>query len=139
MRARTIPLLVAAGWLACVTAGCGGGPKPKGEVYGKVTVGGKPVTAGMVKFAPEEGEAVSTGLGPDGSYRATDVPVGRARVAVETLMFKNLTPPPPAIAKQLGGPRTKYVPIPEKYERPDSSGLTVEVERGKKLYDIELP
>jgi hypothetical protein len=59
-------------------------------------------------------------------------------VAIETLPFKHLTPPPPAIAKQLGGPRTKYVPIPEKYEKPETSGLSVEAERGKKPYDIEL-
>ena len=67
-----------------------------------------------------------------------DAPFHR-RVAVETAMFKNLTPPPPAIAKQLGGPRTKYVPIPEKYERVETSGLSVEVDRGKKQLDIEIP
>jgi hypothetical protein len=145
MRARTIlirvPFLVALVWLACVLAGCGSREKPTGEVYGKVSVGGKPVTAGMVKFVSEAADEtpVSTGLGPDGSYRATGVPIGRSKVAIETLMFKNLTPPPPGIAKQLGGPRTKYVPIPDKYERPESSGLTVEVERGKKQFDIEIP
>jgi hypothetical protein len=145
MRTRTIllraPLLVAVVWLAGVTAGCGTKEKPRGEVYGKVTVGGKPVTAGFVKFVPEAAgeEPVSSGLGPDGTYRATGIPLGRSKVAIETLMFKDLTPPPPAIAKQLGGPRTKYVPIPDRYERTESSGLSVEVERGKKLFDIEIP
>ena len=142
MRASKIllraPLLFAAGWAACVTAGCGGAQNTTGEVYGKVTVNGKLVTAGMVKFVPEVGEAVVTGLGPDGTYRATGIPVGHSKVAIETLQFKQLTPPPPAIAKQLGGPRTKYVPIPAKYEQPDTSGLAVEVERGKKSFDIEL-
>jgi hypothetical protein len=134
-------MLSAAGWLACTTAGCGKGEKPTGEVYGNVTVGGKAVTAGFVRFVPEAAgeEPVSTGLAPDGSYRATGVPLGKAKVAIETLQFKNLVPPPAGIAKQLGGPRTKYVPIPEKYERVESSGLAVEVQRGKKEFNIEMP
>jgi hypothetical protein len=143
MRAANIlvrtSLLFAVGWLSCLTAGCGSRVKPTAEVYGKVTVNGRPVTAGMVKFVPEDGvESVTTGLGPDGTYRATGVPFGRSKVAVETLMFKTLTPPPPAIAKQLGGPRTKYVPIPPKYEQPETSGLAIEVERAKTLFDMEL-
>jgi hypothetical protein len=131
---------VVAGWAVCFLAGCGGGPPPTGEVYGKVTTpAGKPVTAGIVKFFPESGgEPVLTSLLPDGTYRATGIPLGRAKVAIETLQFKQQTQPPPAIAKQLGGPQSKYVPIPEQYEKPGTSGLTVEVEKGKKLFDIPL-
>src|SRR5262245_35655525 len=115
MRAETslirIALLVAFGWVACVLAGCGGRAKQTGEVYGTVTYNSKPVAAGTVKFFPEAGgEPVATLLAPDGTYRATGIPVGRSKVAIETLSFKNLTPPPPGIAKQLGGPRPKYVP-----------------------------
>jgi hypothetical protein len=101
---------------------------------------GKPVTAGMMKFVPEAAgeQPVNSALAPDGTYRVTGIPVGRAKVAIETAMFKNLTPPPPAIAKQLGGPRTKYVPIPDKYERPETSGLVVDVERSPKQFDIEI-
>jgi hypothetical protein len=132
-------LLAAACSLAGLAAGCGPRVAPTGEVFGKVTVEGKPVTAGVVKFFPEDGgAAVETALGPDGSYRATGVPVGRNLVAIETLKFKNLTPPPPAIAKQLGGPRTTYVPIPAKYEKYETSGLTFDVEKGAKEWNIEL-
>jgi hypothetical protein len=132
-------LLVAAGWTAGLVAGCGGRGPQTGEAYGRVTVKDKPVTAGTVKFFPEAGgDPVGTGIMPDGTYRATGVPVGRSKVAVETLHFKQLTPPPPGIAKQLGGPRTKYVPIPERYEKPGTSGLAVEVERGAKEWNIEL-
>ena len=129
-----------AGCAAIVALGCGGNEKKTGEVHGTVMHNGKPVTAGSVKFFPEGGgEPVAAGLGPDGSYRATGIPVGQARVAVETIQFKNLTPPPPGIAKQLGGPRTRYVPIPDKYEKPDRSGLTFEVEEGTREWDIDLP
>jgi hypothetical protein len=121
-------------------AGCGSKMPPTGEVAGKVTTNGKAVTAGTVKFYPEAGgEPVATELGPDGTYRATGVPVGKCRVAVETAHFKNLATPPPGIAKQLGGPRTKYVPTPAKYEKPDTSGKMVEVQKDTQVtLDLEL-
>ncbi len=139
-RIRKAALALALGGLVVVFAGCGKRPPPAGDVSGKVTVGGKPVTAGVVKFFPDAGEPVETSLGPDGAYRATGVPAGRSKVAIETLQFKNLTQPPPAIAKQLGGPRAKYVPIPAKYEKPDTSGLSVDVRDGKvTTLDVEMP
>src|SRR5262249_45310367 len=126
-------LLVAAGWVACLSAGCGSKVPLTGEVSGKVIYEGKPVTAGGGKVFPQSGgDPVGTSIGPDGTYRATGVPVGPSKVAIETLQFKNLTPPPAGIAKMLGGPRTKYVPIPTKYEKPETSGLAFEVERGGK-------
>jgi hypothetical protein len=134
-----ILLSVAVGWVVCVAAGCKSKVPASGEVYGKVTSGGKQVTAGFVKFFPEGGgEPVSSSIGPDGSYRATGVPVGHAKVAIETLEFKDLTPPPPGIAKQLGGPRTKYVAIPAKYETAETSGLSCEVKKGAIEWDINL-
>jgi hypothetical protein len=134
-----VALVVALGWVLCFTAGCGPKVKPTGEVYGKVTINGKLVTAGTVQFFPEDGgDPVGTELGPDGNYRATGVPVGRAKVAIETLDYKQLTPPPAGLAKMMGGPRAAYVPIPQKYEKPDTSGLVFDVEKGKKSWDIEL-
>jgi hypothetical protein len=133
-------LLVAAGWVVCCMAGCGGGAPPTGEVHGKVMYKDKPVTAGIVKFVPEAGgEPVTTALGPNGTYRATEVPVGRSKVAIETLQFKKMAGPPKEIAKLIKpGGRPVYVPIPAKYEKPESSGLTVEVRKGENPFDIEL-
>jgi len=132
-------LLVAFGWVAVFAAGCSGKENRTGEVHGKVTYNGKAVTAGVVKFFPESGgEPVEASIGPEGSYRATGVPVGRSKVAIETLRFKQLTPPPAGIAKQLGGPQTKYVPIPEKYEKSTSSELTFDVIEGVMEWPIEL-
>jgi hypothetical protein len=133
-------LLIAAGWVVCCMVGCGGGPPPTGEVQGKVMYKDKPVTAGIVKFVPEAGgEPVTTSLGPNGTYRATEVPVGRSKVAIETLHFKKMGGPPKDIAKLIKpGGRPVYVPIPAKYEKPESSGLSVEVQKGNNPFDIEL-
>jgi hypothetical protein len=132
--------LVILGWVAFFALGCGGGVKPTGELHGKVKHNGNDVTAGNVMFFPEAGgEPISASIDPDGSYRATGLPIGRSRMAIETLQFKNMTPPPPGIEKQLGGLRPKYVAIPEKYERPETSGLTVDVVKGSKPFDIDLP
>src|SRR5262245_46481688 len=70
-------------------AGCGPKIPPTGEVYGKVVYKDKPVTAGRVKFVPTAGDPVSTELLPDGTYRATGVPLGQVKVAVETADYKN--------------------------------------------------
>ena len=83
-------LILRPSWnVACGLRSCGG-PPPTGEVYGKVTTpAGKPVTAGVVKFFPESGgEPVLTSLLPDGTYRATGIPLGRAKVAIETQKTK---------------------------------------------------
>jgi len=72
-------------------------------------------------------------------FRATGIPVGRSKVAIETGGSKQLTPPPPAIAKQMGGLRPKYVPIPPKYEKPETSGLQYDVKEGvNEEWHIEL-
>lgn len=141
MRAMTHTIRAAwfaVGATAILAIGCNNAKK-SGEVFGKITYNGKPVTAGTILFFPENGgDPVGGTVGPDGSYRATGLPLGRAKVAIETIKFKNLTPPPPGIAKQLGGPRVTYVPIPEKYEKPNPSGLSFEVEEGAREWNIVL-
>jgi hypothetical protein len=119
--------------------GCGPKLPPTGEVYGKVTYKEKAVTAGTVKFTPAGGgDPVTTELGADGSYRATGVPLGPMKVSIETLHFKNLTPPPKGMEKQMGGSRLHYVPIPDRYEKAATSDLSVDVSEGKKEWNIEL-
>ncbi|AMV29612.1 hypothetical protein VT84_34780 [Gemmata sp. SH-PL17] len=117
--------------------GCGS-KTPTGEVYGTVTYKNAPVSAGTVKFIPEKGEPVSADLGPDGTYRATGVPAGKAKIAIETIRFKNLTPPPAGMAKMMGGPKMHYVPIPDKYEKAETTDLSVDVIDGKKEWKITL-
>ncbi len=126
------------GVAALVLAGCGGAAGI-GDAYGKVTNGGKPVTAGVVKFFPESGGTPVTGsISPDGSYRASGVPAGRCKVAVETLEFKHMAAPPKELAKQIHVARPVYVPIPTKYEKPESSGLEVEIKRGENAIELSV-
>jgi hypothetical protein len=75
-------LLCAAAALAAA-AGCS---RPTTSTFGgKVTVGGQPVRSGVIYFlgpAPKMQMGMGT-IHDDGTYTATDVPVGEVRVAVQ--------------------------------------------------------
>jgi hypothetical protein len=58
--------------LALMMAGCGDGLPKRVPVSGKVTIDGKPVTTGSVRFAPAEGGRLATGsINPDGTFALT--------------------------------------------------------------------
>ncbi len=132
-----LALILACG--ALVLAGCGSAGRPTATIHGVVTFKGRPVSAGYVVFIPENNAPeVRSPLGPDGSYRATGVTVGRCTVAVETQAFQHLMPPPRGLAKGISSDRPVYTPIPAKYERPQTSQLTYEVKSGSNTYDVNL-
>jgi len=83
-------------------------------VEGRVNFQGKPLPAGKIAFHPKEGKPVVALLGQDGTYSAKDVPTGTMRVSVESKL------------------------VPEKYASPETSGLQVELLKGKNILDIEL-
>jgi Rieske Fe-S protein len=109
-----------------------------GMVEGHVTYKGKPLEGGTIQFHPEKGKPIIVKLQAEGTYKAKDVPLGEVRVTVETESVN------PANAK--GGDKkdtapakdTKYQPIPAKFAKPDTSGLTAEVKKGKQTLDIDL-
>ena len=107
------------------------------------------VAAGTVVFATEDGSLLMPApIDLDGNYRLQNPPVGKMRVSVETLMYKDTkplvgrikpgkdTPINSAASPMMNVP--KYVHIPEKYEKHDTSGLTYDVKRGKFEWNIEL-
>jgi len=117
-----------------------------GGVAGTVSYGGKPLPEGRITFLCDGGKrpAVSAEI-TQGRYAAEDLPAGRARIMVETF------PPPSAAPKQTapGGLPTLDVPddpqshgafvrIPERYKRPDASGLSIEIRTGPQVHDIDL-
>ena len=70
--------------LALLLTGCGGKPKVEtAPVSGKVTVkGAAPAPGTTIKFIGSDGNEVSTIVASDGSYTATGVAVGEAKVVV---------------------------------------------------------
>jgi hypothetical protein len=105
-------------------------------VSGTVTYKGQPVAFGQVTFIHIQGH---TAFGPiqDGRY-SMRAPVGDCRVAISTLE----TDPPedPKAGRRLARPGM-VIPksfIPEKYQRPEKSGLTFKVEDKVNAADFPL-
>lgn len=128
--------------LSAFVVGCGGSGGPEmARVSGKVTYQGKPLTKGTISFISvnPDGSNANSVIGPDGSYSLqTTNPndgavVGEYRVIVSDVDPNALNTPAPGepVKKQ---ERT----IPEKYEKPDTSGLTKKVESGSNTFDIAL-
>jgi hypothetical protein len=123
--------VIAAGLLSFLAlTGCERG---RGDVSGTVTLDGKPLPGGMVTFVADNGQAEAARIGEDGKYTVTNIPVGLARVTVVTQ--------PPVRMYENGKafePLGKYVPIPERYRDPETSGLTFDVKRGPQDFDLPL-
>jgi hypothetical protein len=119
-------------------AGCGG-PKET-SVSGTVKYQGKPLITGYVLFQFDDGNSVNASLGTDGSYTMHTQFQGHAKIAVGS-------PKPPdqsGVGNRRGAdPSTapdpkNWVPIPEKYQNADTSGLEITVTSGTNKHDIEL-
>jgi len=121
--------------------GCGSGAKGT-LVEGKVTVDGQPANSGTVTLAIA-GQTFNGEIQPDGTYKVPGLPAGTAQVGVMGPMNPGgaLTPD---LAPKTGGPSPtktvdKPVPIPEKYAKPEASGLPpVQVKGGTTTHNIAL-
>lgn len=134
MSSKTAAGLVVA--LAVLAAGCG---RDTGNVTGKVSYNGQPVSEGQVIFSdPEYGTHVVAKLQSDGSYAAhcTDGPglwVGQYTVAVTPPVEE--APLGPAVAR----PRPKEYPnIPAKFRDPKTSPWKISVEESNPPFDYDL-
>jgi hypothetical protein len=126
--------------------GCGSGGT--GTISGKVFYEGRPLSTGTVTFYPEKGGGFMAGIGSDGSYKAVDVPVGSARIAVQ--LPARLTQRRRSEqngAKQAAGHEKGIKEMQEhsatllaaEYMDPDKSELVVMVKRGWQTHDILIP
>ena len=126
----------------CLTLGCSSGPPPTETVVtGKVTLDGNLLQMGEVVFEKEDGSASGSGdIQPDGTYRATSVPLGKVRAAVRTSAYAQYA----GARKQVGGKAItmgrregKFVPVPAKYESTKTCGLEYDI-RPEATIDIAL-
>ncbi|HEY1378382.1 MAG TPA: hypothetical protein VGF55_16405 [Gemmataceae bacterium] len=109
---RVAPAGIAA--LLALVCGCGRSTSTFG---GKVTFQGQPVTSGVIYFlgpAPKMQMGMGT-IRDDGTYVATDVPVGEVRVSFQA-------------------PK-----LPAKYADPNTSGLVYTITSGMTSLDISVP
>lgn len=125
---------------ACL--GCGESGPARAPIHGKVTVGGKPLSAGRILFTP-----IAPTKGPAASARITagkfELPqakgpiVGQNRVEVEgDLNLGFALDDEAAYAKRRGRPLPPN-PIPPAFN--SQSTLSVEVKAGENTYDVTIP
>jgi hypothetical protein len=126
--------------IVSVTAviGCQRG-EPLGKIHGKVTFQGNPVTEGLVLFSnAQKGVYMTAALNKDGIYVVTSaagpgIPLGNYQVTVvppvdEPKLGPNFEPPP---VKQ-------FPNIPTKYRDAKTSHLSLEVNKGDNVFDIDM-
>ncbi len=126
-----------------LASGCG---KSTGKVSGKVTLNGQPLKGGgTVTFEGSKG-GVSGTITSEGTYTIVSAPEGAVKITLASGMGagdmggaetdpSKMRPPrkmaPAARAFGLGN-------IPEKYKKPETSGLTYTVTSGEQTFDIAL-
>jgi hypothetical protein len=99
------------------------GAAERTTVQGKVTYKGKPLPNGVVVFKTDS-SLDSSLIAADGSYVIYKPTLGLNKITVST-------------SKEAAGGRP-FVPIPEKYDDPEKSGLTFKVQKGKNTFNIDL-
>jgi len=128
--------------LLLVLAGCGK-PKWGGPVSGQVLYKGKPLPSGAVTFLGPDGLAANAEI-LNGSYKIDRPPLGECKIAVLTVPnappggIPNFDPVLDTPADGVIKPRGQYVPIPDRYARPETSGLTFTVTDKPQTHNIEL-
>jgi hypothetical protein len=128
-------LLLLAALLA--SAGCGG--KKTATVSGRVTYQGKAVPMGAIYFHGPNDQMAMGILQSDGSFAATDVPIGQVKATV-------LARDPGVYAQQLVGPGgappqaapPTFVAVPTKYADVNTTDLVFTIAGETKDLEVEL-
>jgi len=136
---RRTSVFVSALVATLIVPGCGSSGPELAAVYGKVTYNGKPVPMGTVSFQPDapDGRVAVGEIEPDGTYMLqTENPgdgaqLGNYHVAISAVDAPVLDyiPAKPVPPKRL---------VPEKYEKPETSGLTATVKSGSNDIPFDL-
>lgn len=115
--------------ISLFVVGCSSEPERSdtGEVKGTLTIEGKPLAGGTVLFVREDNPLikVKATIGEDGTYSTGKrAPLGKVRIAIETESVK------------YGG--GTVVPIPKRYNDPETAELSMEIVPGVNEFSIDL-
>lgn len=129
--------------MALLSAGCS---SKVGSATGTVRYGSQVLTGGTVSFYGDNGEIVSSLISAEGTYRLPRLAPGKVRVAVVSharvppaLQFAQApTAFAPPVSPNSSAPQRPTTLIPERYNRPDTSGLSFVVQPGEQVFDLEL-
>jgi len=144
-RGRVLPLLLISGLF--LVAGCG---KPSGIVSGHVSYQGKALDHGSVTIIPTEGPGVGGEIKSDGTYRLTNVPLGKGKVIVFSQDPKMTEDTQRAIKAQRENPTgqagqglrnidpKKYQNLPAEFGDPEKTKIQIDVKAGQNDLDIPL-
>lgn len=129
--------------IALLLAGCG---SRTGSATGTVRCGSQVLTGGTVSFYCDNGEIVSSLISAEGTYHLPHVAPGAVRVAVVShahvppgLQYAQApTAFVPPISPKGTAPDKPVTLIPERYNRPESSGVNFVVQPGEQILDLEL-
>jgi hypothetical protein len=124
--------------LLCLAAGCGSAGD-MAEVTGTVRLQGQPLKSGEVTFVGADGTKSFSVISEKGEYHVQGVKRGKARIGVvsRARVPAGLMKPGPS-APAAPSKEDAPVVIPEDYARPESSGLTLEIDSRKQRHDIDL-
>jgi hypothetical protein len=154
--------------IALATGALAGCARPVGSLSGKVTIMNKPLKGGFVTFVSTDGQpARSAQIGEDGTYTIPSITAGNYQIVVETASLAPRAAPMSAnrgtpkegkldegtavpagyhpsnpgeasIANANANNAKRYVPIPARYAKTETSNLTYEVVGGNQTYNLEL-
>jgi hypothetical protein len=124
--------------LLAFAAGCGS-DSGRGSVKGKITVSGKPLAKGTITFLPTTGtkDPITTPV-TNGEYTIPDLPVGLAKVYIIPPLTSEPSPVDKGDGVPAARPERKKVVVPEKYQNPTTSGLSLTVQKGENKFDADL-
>jgi hypothetical protein len=120
-----------------VVAGCSG-PNKGFSVKGSVSYQGKPLRAGWVRLHMADDRMAMAMIQSDGSFEATDVLPGEAKVTVEMRQTKMDWKAPPkgaalAFRRKQQKRADQLVSLPVKYKDINTSGLVFSLVPGERL------
>lgn len=129
------PFAVGCAALCILVAGCGPGGPPTADVTGTVTHNGEPVTDATVTLYPASGRPATGITDASGKFTIATV-AGNHKVAI--IPFTEVDPEavagdPDAVDSGDGGLGAESTPppFPAKYQDPETSGFTADVQMGQ--------